>query len=332
MEPVMRIAAAVIATMGIAGITTGCRLDPLVKDKPGASSHLLPPGTAVPNAIDSPELRVQLTLNDGLEDNAFTMSGGVVPRGTGASEGMSVRFWSFGPATRAPSPIYEFSRKTDAGMQRIDHPALLDALPGDHGYGPLHGINDVVVTDAYAGELITTMDALADAIDLGLVEEPVPRRMFVDSPVVLPSTKLDVGGATLQALPETVFARGYTVTIFRLGGAFGVQPTGLLVLPTSQVSFLREPLKGGYDSRPIFQAIIPTMPPPPPPSMVTTYTPLSVVVNVDLNGPAANITKDSDLFLRGPAGDIIGTTSAVATFQITTSILLLQLQFTDGMP
>jgi hypothetical protein len=327
----MRIAAAVIATMVTAGITTGC-LDPLVKDKPGASSHLLPPGTAVPSAIDSPELRVQLTLNDGLDDIAFMMSGGVVPRGTGASAGMSVRFWSFGPATRAPSPIYELVRKTDAGMQRIDHPALLDALPGDHGYGPLHGINDVVVTDAYAGELITTMDALADAIDLGLVEEPVPRKMFVDSPVVLPSTKLDVGGATLQALPETVFARGYTVTIFRLGGAFGVQPTGTLVLPASQVSFLREPLKGGYDaSRPIFQATIPTMAPPP---MVTTYTPLSVVVNVDLapGFQAVDINEDKDLFVRAPTGDIIGTTSAVATFQITTSILLLQLQFTDGMP
>jgi len=331
MEPVMRIAAAVIATMVTAGITTGCRLDPLVKDKPGASSHLLPPGTAVPSAIDSPELTVQLTLNDGLDDAAFMMSGGVVPRRTGVSAGMDVRFWSFGPATRAPSPIYELVRKTDAGMQRIDHPALLDALPGDHGYSPLHGINQVVVTDAYAGELITTMDALADAIDLGLVEEPVPLKMFVDSPVVLPSTKLDVGGATLQALPETMFARGYTVTAFQLGGAFGVQPTGPLVLPTSQVSFVREQLKGSYDaSRPIFQATIPTM----APQMVTTYTPLSVVVNVDLAPGvlAADINEDKDLFIRAPTGEIMGTTNAVTALQITTSILLLQLQFTDGMP
>jgi hypothetical protein len=104
------------------------------------------------------------------------------------------------------------------------------------------------------------------------------------------------------------------------------------VLPASQVSFVREVLKGTYDaSRPIFQATIPTM---PPPAMVTTYTPLSVVVNVDLAPGflAASLTRDSDLFLRAPTGEITGTTAAVAAFQITSSLLLLQLQFKDGMP
>lgn len=326
MKPILPIAAAAVAV-----IAAGC-LEPLVKDKPGASAHLLPPGTAVPSAIDNLELKVQITLNDGLDDTAFTMSGGVVPRGIGMSAGAAVGFWSFGPTTRAPSPIYEFFRRTASGLTRIDHPALLDALPGDHGYSPVHDINQVVVTDAYAGELITTMDALADAIDLGLVEVPVPIKMFVDSPVVLPTTTLDVGGANPPATPESVYAHGYTVTMFRFGGELGIQPTGPLVLPTSQVSLLREPLQGTYDAtRPIFQATIPTM---PPPTTVTTYTPLSVVINVDLalNTPATNITQDSDLFMRGSAGEIIATTSNVAQFQITSSLLLLQLQFTDGMP
>jgi hypothetical protein len=327
LPPILPLAAAVGAAM----LTAGC-LDPLVKDTPGASSHLLPPGTPIPSAADNPELTIQIRLNDGLDDTAFAMSGGVVPRGTGVSAGVPVRFWSFGPATRAPSPIYQFFRNTEAGLTRIDHPALLDALPGDPGYSPLHGINQVMVTDAYAGELITTMAALADAIELGLVEEPVPLKKFVDSPVVLPGTKLDVGGASPQALPETLFARGHTVNAFELGGALGVQPTGTLVLPTSQVSFVREVLKGSYDAtRPIFQAVIPTMPPPP---MITTYTPLSAVINVDLapGFPASGITQDSDLFLRAATGEIIGTTPAVAQFQTTAATLLLQLQFTDGTP
>jgi len=312
--------------------TTGC-LDPLVKDKPGASAHLLPAGTLVPSAIDNPDLKVQLTLNDGLDDAAFTMNAGVVPRGTGMSEGVPVRFWSFGPATPAPSPIYKFFQMTGSGLMPIAHPPLLDALPGDHGYGPIHGINQVVVTDAYNGELITTMDALADAIDLGLVNEPVPLKMFVDCPVVLPSTKLDVGGTTLQALPETMYARGYTVTAFELGGALGVQPipAGGVLMPTKQVSFLREPQKIYDTTRPIFQATIPTV---MPPTAMPNYTPLSVVVNVDLapNVTADTITKDSDLFIRSSTGAITGTTGNVAAFQVTTSIQLLQLQFTDGMP
>lgn len=318
------------AFLAVAMVTAGC-LDPLVKDAPGASAHLLPAGTPVPNAVDSPPLKAQISLNDGLDDAAFTMSGGVVPRGTGMSAGAAVRYWSFGPATLAPSPIYEFFERTEAGLSRIAHPPLLDALPGDHGYSPIHGINQVVVTGAYAGELITTIDALADAIDLGLVEEPVPIKMFVDSPVVLSSTKLDVGGTNPEAVPEMMFARGFIVTAFRLGGELGIQPTGTTVLPTRQVSFLREPGKIYDPTSPIFQAVIPTM---PPPSMITTYTPLSVVVNVDLAPavPASTITSDSDLFMRSASGAIIGTTPMVAQFQITSSIQLLQLQFMDGLP
>lgn len=323
MKPIMPIAA-VAAVM----IAAGC-LDPLVKDTPGASAHLLPPGTEIPSVADNPELANQIGLNDGLDDKAFAASMGVVLRGTGMSAGVSVPFWSFGPATRAPAPIYEFFRRTESGLERIDHLPLVDALPGDPAYSPLHGINQVVVTEAYAGELITTMDALADAIALGLVEEPVPIKMFVDSPLVLPSATLEVAVGT-NASPEMLYARGYIAAAFRFGGALGVQPTGSLVLPTSQVSFVREPLQGSYDARrPIFQAAIPTMPPP-----LATYTPLSVVVNVDLAPAtlASSITGDSDLFMRGPRGEIIGTTPAVAQFQITSSILLLQLQFMEGMP
>jgi len=341
----MRIAATTAAALAAAAAvigTTGC-LDPLVKDTPGASTHLLPAGTTVPNAVDNPDLKVQITLNDGLDDATFMANAGVVLRGTGMSGGSPVRFWSFGPATQAPSPIYKFFQMTASGLVPIAHPALLDALPGDHGYGPIHEINQVVVTDAYNGELITTIDALADAIDLGLVNQPTPvlslpgmttpGKYFVDCPVVLPNTKLDVGGTASTAMPEMMYARGYTVWAFEFGGAPGIQaiPAGGVLMPTSQVSFLREPQKIYDTTRPIFQATIPTVMPPP---LMPSYTPLSVVVNVDLapGFPASMITKDSDLFMRKPTGEITGTTSAVMSFQVTTSIQLLQLQFMDGMP
>jgi len=335
----MHLAAAAAAVVVIG--TAGC-LGPLVKDQPGASANLLPAGTPVPSAIDNPDLKVQITLNDGLDDAAFAANAGVVPRGTGVSGGSTtVRFWSFGPATQAPSPIYKFFKMTASGLTPIAHPPLLDALPGDHGYGPIHEINQVVVTDAYNGELITTIDALSDAIDLGLVNEPsplilmpgmpMPGKYFVDCTVVLPNTKLEVGGTMLQALPETMYARGYTVTAFEFGGAFGVQPipAGGVLMPTSQASFLRVP-GGIYDTaHPVFQATIPTV---MPPAAMPNYTPLSVVVNVDLVPMAPAITSDDQLFKRSSTGAITGTQPAVAAFQVTSSIQLLQLQFTDGMP
>src|SRR5438552_3751012 len=102
MEPIMQLATAAAVALTIA--SAGCRLDPLVKDTPGASAHLLPAGASVPGAASNPDLTNQINLNDGIDDKALVASGGIIPRGTGSSDGAQVRYWSFGPTTRAPSP------------------------------------------------------------------------------------------------------------------------------------------------------------------------------------------------------------------------------------
>jgi hypothetical protein len=302
-------------------LATGC-LDPLVEDAPGASSHLLPSDAVVPGIAANVELANQLTLNDGLDDDTLRASGGVIPRGTGVSAGATVRYWSFGPAGRAPSPMYIFLA---ADGKPLDHPPLVDALPGDRGYSALHTLTHVQVTAAYKGERITTSEALADAIELGLVLEPVPQGQSVVSPVVLPGTMLDPGAAK-PAAPTPVYVRGYEAAMFRFGGARGPQP-GSELLPTNQVALLRAPDKATYDaSRPVFQATIPTV----PATTRVLYTPLSVVIDVDLKVAAASITQDSDLFVRDK-GELTGVvTDNVAGLQITTTTLLLQLQFVEG--
>lgn len=301
---------------------TGC-LDPLVEDGAGSSTHLLPAGTAVPDAVTNADLAAQIALNDGIDDRTLAMLGRI-PRGRGLSNGEEVRFWSFGPATRAPSPLYELY---DAdGTTRLDHPAFVDALPGDAGYSPVHVPTKVRVTAKYQGELITTVAALADAIDLGLVEEPQPTATFVATPIVLLGTKLEVGPGDATADPEVVYAGGYEVGTFRFGGARGVQPL-LFLLPTAQVSFLRSHDGASYDTtRPIFQAQIPAQ----PPAMMTTYTPLSVVVNVDLDGNASAVTRDSDLYDR--VMGVITVTHGISHFEVTAAVQLLPLQFTEGEP
>jgi hypothetical protein len=301
---------------------TAC-LGPRVKDAPGASAHLLPSDATVPSVADNGELTNQITLNDGLDDRALATAGNVVVRGTGHSAGQVVRYWLFGPATSAPSPIYQFY---DAAGAPLPHPALVDALPGDPGYSPLHTINRVVVTDAYRDQRITTVDALTDAIDLGLINVPETTRTFIDSPLVLPGTTIEIGpGAT--AAPETVYARGYEVGMFRFGGELGIQPANLL--PTAQVSFLRAAHAATYDAtQPVFQATIPTA----PATTALTYTALTQVVDVDLAAGVdpATITDDDQLFVRTPGGAIASTTALVAQFQITSTIEILQLQFAEG--
>jgi hypothetical protein len=312
------------------GALAGCRLDPLVDDTPGASGHIFPASATIPSAADNPELANQIALNDGIDDKVLAING-VIPRGTGLSAGRSVRYWSFGLANRAPAPLYQFfSRDEEGKLMPLAHPPMIEANPGERSYNPLHAINHVVVTRAYRGELITSAEALSDAIDLGLVEEPTPTGEFVASPIVLPGTKLEINNTT-NAEAGPLYGHGFVVGVFELGGERGVQPLGGF-LPTSQVSFLRESNKPGYDTtRPIFQATVPAA---PPMTDSANYTPLSVVVNVDLKqgATAASITSDADLFVRDPNGAIIGTSDKVQALQVTSSILVLPLQFTEEGP
>ncbi|MEO7730259.1 MAG: hypothetical protein ABIY55_04755 [Kofleriaceae bacterium] len=301
-------------------VLTAC-LGPRVSDTPGASTHLLPSDATVPSVADDSELADQVQTNDGIDDAAFIVAGDQLGLSTGWSAGAEVHYWALGPAAVTLSPIYQLYDQ--AGM-RLPHPALVDALPGDPGYTPFHTLNRVVVTDAYQGELITTVAALADAIDLGLIDDPEPTNTFVASPLVLPGTRAERGpGATSEA--EIVYARGYEAGMLRFGDELALRGRGQL--PTAQVSFLRGAHDPTYDlTRPIFQATLPDTPPK------RAYTPVSERVDVDLaEGVApATITDDAQLFVRTPGGAIESSKATVARFQVTPTIELLPLQLTDG--
>jgi hypothetical protein len=338
MEPIMQ-RAAVLAILGVTA--AGCRLGPLVDDQPGASVNVLPSGTAIPSVMTNPDLMNQIALNDSLDTTTLMKNDNVIVRGTGmtasaAGDGVAVKFWAFGGADRAPTPVYVFGTgdpTTSSFAPLVDHPPLVEVVPGDVEYEPIHTIFNVKVTDKYAGQRITTLGALSDAIDLGLIEAPVSIKVFVNWPIVRPGLRLEVGSGT-PAPPTPVYAHGYVVDSFPLGGMPGRQPNPKGLLPTSQVSFLREAGKPTYDrTRPIFQATVPTAIAVANPS----YTPLSVVVNVDLvlNKMASDIKKDGDLFARSATtGDIMNSLSSagVAQFTVTSELIDLQIQFVDGAP
>jgi hypothetical protein len=299
-------------------------------------ANVLPKGTQIPSVALNSDLTNQIALNDGLNTTTLMENTNIIVRGTGgfAADGFVVKYWAFGNADRAPAPIYVFGvgAPTSASFTPLpDHPPLAETVPGDTDYEPIHAIFNVEVTDKYDGQKITTLAALSDAIDLQLVEAPVAINVFVNWPIVRPGLRLEIGSSAAVA-PTPVYAHGYVVDSFPLGGALGRQPNPRGLLPTSQVSFLREAGKPNYDmSRPIFQATIPTA----PPGMSPNYTPVSQVVNVDLapGRLVMDIHRDSDLFMRSASGDIvIANLSNVARFDITTQLLDLQIQFAEGSP
>jgi hypothetical protein len=308
----------------------GCLLDPLVDDHPAASVHVLPPGSEVPGVDADPELVHQITVHDGLDDGDLEEAGGVVAREDGWAGGEPVRYWSFGTAPRIGAPVYVLVEITDGGPRPVGHPYLFDTLPGDPGYSPIRRIQHVPVTPEYGGELITTVRALADAIDLGLVEEPINAATWMNAPVVPPGTRLEVGdGATAE--PIEVFAVGYRASAFVLGGERGVQPLRNGQVPVAQASTLQEARSVRPQSEPIFQLGIPAE----PPGEDHNYTPIVQIVAVQLaDGVVAadQIHDDADLFERSERGDISGIAAAVDSFEITDTVRNWPVQFTEGEP
>lgn len=305
-------------------LAAGC-LDPLSEDVAGTSVHVLPAGAAVPGVEDDAELVHQIATHDGLDDRDLEDSGGVVERIDGWSNGAPIRYWSFGPAPGFGASIYQLV--DDDGP--IDHPYLLDSLPGEPAYSPIRRIQEVPVTAAYGGERLTTMRALSDAIELGLIEEPVPAGTWFDGPVVPPGVVLSVADG-VTAAPIEAYGGGFRVSMFVFGGELGVQPLRNGGIPIGQASQLRAPGEIRLGPAPIFQ----WGPPSEAPGESFNYTPLTTLVEVNLSGAVAPdaITADADLFERGMTGGISGITDAVDSFVVTTSIRNWPTQFVEGSP
>lgn len=308
--------------------------------------HVLPAGSAVPSVADDAELLIQIRLNDGLSDNALASNGGVLARSTGKSGGATVMYWNFGAAPMAgnfavTAPLYVLVDSDGNGgwIPRTDHPYLIDSIPGDVRYAAIRRVIYVPVTASYAGELLTSIDALAEAISLGLVEEPVPAGTWRNMPVVPPDTKLEVGGAAPPMDPLEVYGRGYRVTLFPLGGDRGTQPLRNGSAPVGQESRLFSGVATGSpptlpanaDAQLVFQYGIPAA----PPTTSFNYTPLATQLDVRLATGVApsGIMADAQLFTRSGTGGITGHyLDAVASYTVTTTVSNRQLQFQEGQP
>jgi hypothetical protein len=207
--------------------TAGC-LEPPPPERPGYSAELREAGDRIPAIEDDVLLKTRVDNNDGIELDLAALR-------TGFVAGEQVHFWDLGSPAASLEPLWTFRRRTaDGADEPIDHPDLVDSAPGDDGYSPLRSRFVVYVTPTYAGERITSLRALEDAIDLGLVEEPAPPTVFVDRPVALSTARLPTpDGGSLE--PEPVYYRGKIAHQFRVGGeaerVFPIPMMGPLTMP-----------------------------------------------------------------------------------------------------
>lgn len=181
----------------------GC-LEPLTDDQPGYSRHILPPGSEIASAYDDVQLNRKIDLNDGLSGN--------IPIKTGFAAGSEVRYWDLGPAKRSASPAYLLTRCADGSPLAngaVDHPIVVETIPGDSDYSPYRALNWTCVTDRYNGELFTSLDAINDGIDLGLLNEPIAAERWLNLPIVGQDVGLSLGRTVRPA--ATAYYRGTRV-------------------------------------------------------------------------------------------------------------------------
>jgi hypothetical protein len=192
----------------------GCQDSPDT-EKAGYSAQLLAPDAAVPIYDSDEALRARLNAADGQEST-------MIPLRTGYAAGNEVRYWDFGVVPSGAKPVWVFlTREQDGGMLDAGHPDLIDSVPGDTGYTPFRKVYQVYFKKAYAGQLITSVQALEDALELGLLEEPSWKDTYANWPVVLADAELEVGPGEPPLKPEPVYYRGRITHHFKLSAARG---------------------------------------------------------------------------------------------------------------
>jgi hypothetical protein len=224
----------------VAAACTGC-LKPLVSDDPGPSGDIVPAGTSVPS-ITTGEDAAQLVANEFVS--------GLVPLRSAFAAGAPTRAWDFGPAPSFAAPMWVLAQRTSGGsLQLLPHPPIVGAIPGDKPYSPYWSLFTLIVTDAYAGELITSAGAIEEAVRDGLVEAPIAQHLAVDRPLVSPDVLLDVGNGVTLHPTALAFYEHHTVPYFDFGSfaiadLATVAPAHRYVLAREGEPPLSEPIRG----------------------------------------------------------------------------------------
>jgi hypothetical protein len=167
-------------------------------------------GSRVPSVEDDAVLTARLMNN-------AAASGPDVPLHSGFVNGEPVAYWDLGTAEPSIEPVWVLKRDTGDALEEVDHPPIVDGLPGSDAYTPFRALFIAKVTPAYDGERLTSFAALEDAIDMGLVEEPEPTGTYVTWPIVPAGTTLErTGDGALEA--EPIYGEGHSARYLPLSG------------------------------------------------------------------------------------------------------------------
>jgi hypothetical protein len=179
----------------------------------GFSSFVLESNIEVRALERNPDAKMKLDLNDGLPL-------GTVPLRTGFVAGHEVRYWDLGQSPTSAEPIWIFLRHLGDGSEEVEHPPLIDSIPGDTAYSPIRMVFEVYVTPKWARQKFPSLRAVEDGVELGLLEEPVAKEFFTNCVVTLKDNLVE-GPEDTKFTPTEVYYRGRSVYQFCVGDLAG---------------------------------------------------------------------------------------------------------------
>jgi hypothetical protein len=299
-------------------LCTGC-LDPLVEDEPGYSRYIQPQGTMIPSAYADLQINRKIDMNDGATMPAVALK-------NGWAAGEAVRYWDFGAGKRSAAPAYGLARCGGERPEPIDHPVIVDNIPGDTDYSPYRAFQWACVTEKYQNEVVSSLDAFNDAIDLGLILDPTsaPATTWMNQPIVNPNVG---GGLPSGPKPSRAYYRGTELLYYDMQSQESFFTYSAMPVATANVYELYKPgtMAPAPPARVIFAQ--PFRDPANPSARNPLYSPAWLVITVNLKAQAdaaaldaliETLKSESDLVTVGMNNALTvknpaAITSAVAT-------------------
>jgi hypothetical protein len=212
------------AALALGALSTGC-LDAQASDRAGYSEHVLAAETPVPRASKDAVFARRIEIGDNVT--------GSVPLKSAYAEGETVRYWELGAAKGSTVPAYQLMEcaadGTPVAGSELEHPLIVDSVPGDADYTQLWAVLPVCITTLYRGEVLSSVSALNDAVEMGLVGEAGEAVRHAYLPIL-------ADGASLASFPGTVreaYYRGFALSYLDFGARSDVTLTdGRLSTPS----------------------------------------------------------------------------------------------------
>lgn len=179
------------------------------------------------SVYDEPATAQAIAEADGFVD-------GVVPLFTGFVHGEPVSYWTLDAGGEQAMPIYYLCRPDgDEDCAPIDHPPIVDAIPGDAGYSPFGQVHWVELPEGWDGRLASLEEIEAEVDRLG-IDAPRSSSFLRHCAIAALDVELEVG-PDQTALPETtVYYRGREARCFDFSATRDNRP----VLPSGEL-FIR---------------------------------------------------------------------------------------------